>query len=87
MAIAQGPAELIPTDVRVLVDAAEPGATRLAPMGTSPVSPRCVIRFVDLYLVLDSDDGFWYMGAATDSGAIHCWAGYGEDLEDAIRAL
>jgi hypothetical protein len=58
MAVAQGPAELVSMDVEAIVDAIEPGATELTVVGTSPLAPRCIIRFVDLYLVQDSD-GYW----------------------------
>jgi hypothetical protein len=45
------------------------------------------LKFVDLYLVQDDEDGWWYMGSAQPVGVIHCWAGYGDDLEEAIKSL
>jgi hypothetical protein len=87
MAVAQGPAEVVPTDGPVIVDDVEPGAERLIVVGTSPLPPRCILKFVDLYLVQDDKDGWWYMGMARPDGVIHCWAGYGDDLEEAIKGL
>jgi hypothetical protein len=87
MAVAQGPAEVVTTDVPVIVDDIEPGADRLTVVGTSPLPPRCILEFVDLYLVQDDEDGSWYMGMARPDGVIHCWAGHGDDLEEAIKGL
>ena len=86
-AVAQGSAEVVTTDVPVIVDDIGAGAEGLTVVGTSPLPPRCILKFVDLYLVQDDEDGWWYMGMARPDGVIQCWAGYGDDLEEAIKAL
>jgi hypothetical protein len=76
-AVANGPADLLPAIT----------SAWLKGYGEDQrLTPRCVISFSGLCLVLD-DDGVWYMGAANADGAIVCWAGYGDDLELAIRSL
>jgi hypothetical protein len=87
MAVAQGHAEMVPTDVPVLVDEVEPGAEKLRAVGQASIAPRCTLKFGDLYLAQDSADGWWYMGQARPDGVIHCWAGHGDDLEEAIKGL
>lgn len=87
MAVAQGPAELVAIDVHAIVDEVEAQLGKVEIVGTSPIASRCIIRFGDLYLVQDSDDDCWYMGMARSDGVIHCWAGYGQDLEEAITGL
>jgi hypothetical protein len=85
--VAQGHAEMVSTEVPVILDEFEPGVEQLRKVGTSPLPPRCILKFVDLYLVQDDDNGCWYMGMARPDGVIHCWAGYGDDLGEAIKGL
>lgn len=87
MAVAQGHAEVVATTVPVIVDEIEPGAERFTVVGTPSLTPRCILRFGDLYLVQDAEDHWWYMGSVQPDGVIHCWAGYGDDLEEAINSL
>jgi hypothetical protein len=84
--IAQGDAEILAVDPGAIVDEYETSGDGLHVCGTTPLSPRCIINFVGLYLVQDAD-GYWYMGEARDDGVIHCWSSCGDDLEQAIRAL
>jgi hypothetical protein len=86
-AVAQGTAELVSLDSQVVVDELTQSDEGLRARGTSPLSASCIIRFGDLYLVRDIEDDSWYLGRAETDGVIHCWAGYGDDLEQAIRAL
>lgn len=51
------------------------------------LDPTVIIDCGGLYLVHDRGDGMWHMGDVEDDGTIVCWAGYGQDLADAIRAL
>jgi hypothetical protein len=87
MAVAQGHAEMVSTDVPVIVDEIKPGAEKLCAVGHASIAPRCTLKFGDLYLAQDSADGRWYMGQARPDGVIHCWAGHGDDLEEAIKGL
>ncbi|MCY7301049.1 MAG: hypothetical protein LH616_17805 [Ilumatobacteraceae bacterium] len=86
MAVAQGHAEMVSTDVPAIVDEIEPGAERLTVGGTSSLTPLCTLRFGDLYLVQEADDQLWYMGSARPDGVIHCWAAMAT-IEDAIEGL
>jgi hypothetical protein len=76
---ANGPAELLSLGTLVTMDIhnGEPQHIR----------PTSIISFSGLCLVRDQADGVWCMGQVDDEGVIRCWAGYGEDLGDAIRGL
>ena len=55
--------------------------------GHQPMAPRLAISCDgDYHLVLDNDDGLWYMGHDV-GGTVVCWASYGADLKAAIEAL
>ena len=73
--LAHGDAELVTTDPGAIVDAFDTSDDGERVRGTAALSPTCILKFVDLYLVQDGD-GCWYMGQATDDGVIHCWASY-----------
>lgn len=47
--------------------------------------PDLVLAFGVLCLV--REDGEWYMGSLNDDGSVICWAGYGDNLEEALRGL
>ena len=52
------------------------------------LKPACIISFSGLCLVRPIDEADWYMGDLdTTDGSIVCWASYGSDLAEAIRAL
>jgi hypothetical protein len=76
--VSMGTAEVLPSGTAARLD----GATR-----TVPLSPTAIISFSGLCLVRDADDGIWYMGERDTDGTIVCWAGYGGDLEEAIKGL
>lgn len=74
--VAQGDAELLALDTVVLLDDR---------MGYVALVPSTIISFTGLCLVLNADDGLWYMGQLDDGGTIVCWSAYGDDLEEATR--
>lgn len=86
-ATARCPAELVSTETLVAVDEIERVSEQLRVVGTTGIEPRCILEFSGLYLVQDTSDGCWYMGQMRPDGVIHCWAGYGDDLAEAIESL
>lgn len=51
------------------------------------LSPKAILDFRGLCLVLRSEWGDWHMGQWDDPDTIACWGSYGDDLGDAIAAL
>ncbi|RCV47874.1 hypothetical protein [Marinitenerispora sediminis] len=51
----------------------------------STLRPDAVISFHDLCLVWAA--GTWFMGHLEPDGSVICWASYGPDLYEAVRAL
>jgi hypothetical protein len=51
------------------------------------LDPVVIIDVGGLCLLQVSDDTGWYMGQLHQDGSIVCWASYGDDLGEAIRAL
>jgi hypothetical protein len=51
------------------------------------MNPEVIINFTDLCLLRESGDEDWYMGHLGKDGSIVCWASYGNDLGEALRAL
>jgi hypothetical protein len=51
------------------------------------LTPSAILDCGGTCLVRNRDDGIWYMGSRAASGEIQCWAPYGNDLGNAIRAL
>ena len=76
--VVQGEAELLANDTVVMLDDRTDYVALI---------PLAVISFVGLCLVLDANDGYWYMGQLDEDGTIVCWSAYGKDLEEAIKAL
>jgi hypothetical protein len=86
-ATARCPAEIVSIETLVIVDEIEQVGDQLRVIGTTAFVPQCILDFSGLYLVQDASDGWWYMGQARPDGVIHCWAGYGDDLAEAIEGL
>jgi hypothetical protein len=76
--VAQGDAELLSLDTVVLLDDRSDYVA---------LAPSAIISFTGLCLVLNGDDGLWYMGQLDDDGTIVCWSAYSADLEEAILSL
>lgn len=76
--VAGGHAELVPLTVPVTIELVNGERTA--------IRPTAILDFSGLHLVRD-EDGVWCMGQLDDEDVIRCWAGYGTDLEDAIRGL
>lgn len=76
--VAGGHAELVPLSVPVTIEVVNGEQTS--------IRPTAILNFSDLHLVRDAD-GVWCMGQRDNDDVIRCWAGYGSDLEDAIRGL
>ncbi|GIH48734.1 hypothetical protein [Microbispora rosea] len=72
-------AELLPLDRPVFIDA-RPGDKEEVPVSL-------IIQVGGLCLARDARDGEYLMGQIDDSGAVSCWASYGDDLAEALRAL
>lgn len=77
--LASSPAELLPLDTIVTID--------IHNAEQQHIRPTSIISFSGLCLVRDGADGVWCMGQIDDEGVIRCWAGYGNDLGEAIRGL
>jgi pimeloyl-ACP methyl ester carboxylesterase len=67
-----------PDTVRADLDLARRAAS-------SPLIVEVIIAFHDLCLV--GADGEWFMGSLATDGSVACWASYGSDLGQAIKAL
>ena len=50
------------------------------------LTPEVILSFGGLVLVKPRDEHDWYMGQVHGTEIV-CWASYGPDLEEAIRAL
>ena len=75
-------ARLLDTHDRLVVIDPRPGGNDYVKL-----EPVVIIDFSGLCLVWVSDDTAWYMGQLDHGGSIVCWASYGDDLGEAIRAL
>lgn len=49
--------------------------------------PAAVLAFGVLCLVKEEHTNEWYMGHLESDGSVLCWAGYGDDLLEAIHGL
>lgn len=76
--VAGGHAELVPLSVPVTIELVNGERTS--------IRTTAILNLSGLHLVRD-EDGVWCMGQRDDEDVIRCWAGYGSDLEDAIRSL
>ena len=77
-------AELLPTTVPVVLNSHPHGNDVEAE--PERLTPEVILSFGGLVLVKPIDEPDWYMGQV-HSTEIVCWASYGPDLEEAIRAL
>ncbi len=55
--------------------------------GQERVDASVILDCGGVVLALDSTDGDWLMGEQDQDGVVRCWAGYGVDLEEALRSL
>lgn len=64
-----------------------PVSVVVGPPDSEPTAlrPDLVLAFGGLCLVREDDE--WYMGSLNDDGSVICWAGYGDNLEEALRGL
>jgi hypothetical protein len=75
-------AGLLPLDTYVVLDKRDGTGSDY-----EELTPTAILDCGGLCLVRNHGDGLWYMGSRSASGEILCWAAYGNDLGDAIKAL
>ncbi len=75
---------LLPDDIPVAVETHPDGIG--GQLVVEPMSCKIILGVGDCAIVLPNDESDWYVGSF-DGNRICCWASYGPDLGEALRAL